>query len=49
MMSMRSGLFLPVFDETADPAVVARLSVGGAEIDWDQPGHSPYDRSHAVL
>jgi hypothetical protein len=28
MMPLRSGLFLPVFGELADPAVVAGLSVG---------------------
>ncbi len=59
MMPMRSGLFLPVFDELADPAAVAGLSAGaeeagcviarGAEIDWDQPGRFPYDRTHAEL
>jgi hypothetical protein len=26
MMPMRSGLFLPLFDELADPAIIARLS-----------------------
>jgi hypothetical protein len=25
-MPMRSGLFLPLFDELADPAIIARLS-----------------------
>ena len=25
-MPMRSGLFLPPFDEPADPAIIARLS-----------------------
>ena len=59
MMPMRSGLFLLVFDELAGPAVVAGLSAGaeeagcmiahGAEIDWDRPGHSAYDRTHAGL
>jgi hypothetical protein len=31
VMPMRSGLLLPIFDEFADPAVVAGLSVDGAE------------------
>lgn len=31
---MRSGLFLPLFDELADPAVVARLSVEAEEAGW---------------
>jgi alkanesulfonate monooxygenase SsuD/methylene tetrahydromethanopterin reductase-like flavin-dependent oxidoreductase (luciferase family) len=34
-MAMRSGLFLPLFDELADPAVVARLSVEAEQADWD--------------
>jgi len=29
MMPMRSGLFLPVFDEIADRAAAARLAAGG--------------------
>jgi alkanesulfonate monooxygenase SsuD/methylene tetrahydromethanopterin reductase-like flavin-dependent oxidoreductase (luciferase family) len=33
-MPMRSGLFLPLFDELADPAVVARLSVEAEEAGW---------------
>jgi hypothetical protein len=28
---MRSGLFLPIFDELADPAIVARLSAEAEE------------------
>jgi len=48
MMPMRSGLFLPVFDEIADPAPPPGW-LRAAEIDWDWPGRSPYDRSHAVL
>ena len=31
---MRSGLFLPLFDELADPAVVARLSVEAEQAGW---------------
>ena len=31
---MRSGLFLPLFDELADPAVVARLSGEAEEAGW---------------
>ena len=33
--SMRSGLFLPLFDELADPAMVARLSAEAEEAGWD--------------
>ena len=32
---MRSGLFLPLFDALADPAVVARLSAEADEARWD--------------
>ena len=31
---MRSGLFLPIFDELADPAIVARLSAEADEAGW---------------
>jgi alkanesulfonate monooxygenase SsuD/methylene tetrahydromethanopterin reductase-like flavin-dependent oxidoreductase (luciferase family) len=31
---MRSGLFMPLFDELADPAVVARLCVEAEEVGW---------------
>src|SRR4029453_19376324 len=31
---MRSGLFMPLFDALADPAVVARLSVEAEEAGW---------------
>ncbi len=31
---MRSGLFLPLFDELADPAMVARLSAEAEEASW---------------
>ena len=31
---MRSGLFLPLFDELADPAVVARLAAEAEEAGW---------------
>jgi alkanesulfonate monooxygenase SsuD/methylene tetrahydromethanopterin reductase-like flavin-dependent oxidoreductase (luciferase family) len=31
---MRSGLFVPIFDELADPAVVARLSAEAEEAGW---------------
>src|SRR5919198_3672174 len=30
----RSGLFLPLFDELADPALVARLSVAAEDAGW---------------
>jgi alkanesulfonate monooxygenase SsuD/methylene tetrahydromethanopterin reductase-like flavin-dependent oxidoreductase (luciferase family) len=32
---MRTGLFLPLFDELADPAFVARLSAAAEEAGWD--------------
>jgi alkanesulfonate monooxygenase SsuD/methylene tetrahydromethanopterin reductase-like flavin-dependent oxidoreductase (luciferase family) len=32
---MRSGLFVPLFDELADPATVARLSAEAEEAGWD--------------
>jgi alkanesulfonate monooxygenase SsuD/methylene tetrahydromethanopterin reductase-like flavin-dependent oxidoreductase (luciferase family) len=32
---MRSGLFVPLFDELADPALVARLSAKAEEAGWD--------------
>jgi len=32
---MRSGLYLPLFDELADPMVVARLSAEAEEAGWD--------------
>src|SRR5918994_2135367 len=32
---MRSGLFLPLFDSLADPAVVARLASEAEEAGWD--------------
>jgi alkanesulfonate monooxygenase SsuD/methylene tetrahydromethanopterin reductase-like flavin-dependent oxidoreductase (luciferase family) len=32
---MRSGLFLPIFDELADPAIVARLSAEAEQASWD--------------
>src|SRR4051812_31868069 len=32
---MRSGLFLPIFDELSEPAVVARLAAEGEEAGWD--------------
>lgn len=31
---MRSGLFLPLFDQLADPAIVARLSAEAEEAGW---------------
>src|SRR5437764_2975290 len=34
MMAMRSGLYLPIFDELADPAVIARLSANAEEAGW---------------
>jgi probable F420-dependent oxidoreductase len=34
-MAMRSGLFLPPFDELADPASVARLAAAAEEAGWD--------------
>jgi alkanesulfonate monooxygenase SsuD/methylene tetrahydromethanopterin reductase-like flavin-dependent oxidoreductase (luciferase family) len=33
-MPMRSGLFLPLFDELADPSIIARLSVEAEEVGW---------------
>jgi alkanesulfonate monooxygenase SsuD/methylene tetrahydromethanopterin reductase-like flavin-dependent oxidoreductase (luciferase family) len=32
---MRTGLFVPLFDELADPAIVARLSAEAEEAGWD--------------
>ena len=32
---LRSGLFVPIFDDLADPAVVARLSAEAEEVGWD--------------
>jgi alkanesulfonate monooxygenase SsuD/methylene tetrahydromethanopterin reductase-like flavin-dependent oxidoreductase (luciferase family) len=32
---MRFGLFIPLFDELADPALVARLSAAAEEAGWD--------------
>jgi hypothetical protein len=32
---MRSGLFVPIFDALADPALVARLSAEAGEAGWD--------------
>jgi alkanesulfonate monooxygenase SsuD/methylene tetrahydromethanopterin reductase-like flavin-dependent oxidoreductase (luciferase family) len=34
MMPMRSGLFLPIFDELADPAIIVRLSAEAEEAGW---------------
>ena len=34
VMAMRSGLYLPVFDELADPAIIARLSAEADEAGW---------------
>jgi len=31
---MRSGLFLPLFDQLADPALVARLADEAEEAGW---------------
>ena len=31
---MRSGLFLPLFDELADPALVARLAAEAEDAGW---------------
>jgi alkanesulfonate monooxygenase SsuD/methylene tetrahydromethanopterin reductase-like flavin-dependent oxidoreductase (luciferase family) len=33
-MSVRSGLFVPLFDELADPAVVARISAEAEDAGW---------------
>ena len=35
MPPMRSGLFVPLFGELADPAIVARLSAEAEEAGWD--------------
>jgi alkanesulfonate monooxygenase SsuD/methylene tetrahydromethanopterin reductase-like flavin-dependent oxidoreductase (luciferase family) len=32
---MRSGLFVPIFDQLADPALVARLSAEAEDVGWD--------------
>jgi alkanesulfonate monooxygenase SsuD/methylene tetrahydromethanopterin reductase-like flavin-dependent oxidoreductase (luciferase family) len=32
---MRSGVFLPLFDQLADPALVARLAAEAEEFGWD--------------
>ena len=32
---MRSGLFIPLFDELADPNLVARLAAEAEEAGWD--------------
>jgi alkanesulfonate monooxygenase SsuD/methylene tetrahydromethanopterin reductase-like flavin-dependent oxidoreductase (luciferase family) len=32
---MRSGLFVPLFDELADPALVAQLAAEAEEVGWD--------------
>ena len=42
-MPVRSGLFLPLFDELAGPAVVARLSVEAEQAGW----HGVFVRDHA--
>ena len=53
-----SGVFLPIFGELADPGSspgwcgaeeAGCMNVHGAEIDWDQLGRFPYDRTHAEL
>ena len=33
-MSMRSGLFVPLFDELADPAVLADISAEAENAGW---------------
>jgi alkanesulfonate monooxygenase SsuD/methylene tetrahydromethanopterin reductase-like flavin-dependent oxidoreductase (luciferase family) len=43
---MRSGLFLPLFDELADPVVVARLASQAEEAGWD--GVFVWDRLHWI-
>ena len=35
MPALRSGLYLPLFDELADPALVARLAAEAEEAGWD--------------
>jgi alkanesulfonate monooxygenase SsuD/methylene tetrahydromethanopterin reductase-like flavin-dependent oxidoreductase (luciferase family) len=35
IVPMRSGLFVPIFDALADPALVARLSAEAEEAGWD--------------
>jgi alkanesulfonate monooxygenase SsuD/methylene tetrahydromethanopterin reductase-like flavin-dependent oxidoreductase (luciferase family) len=32
---MRSGLFVPIFDQLADPALVARLSAEAEDAGWN--------------
>src|SRR4051812_41010162 len=34
-MTLRSALWLPIFDELADPIVVARLAAEAEEAGWD--------------
>jgi alkanesulfonate monooxygenase SsuD/methylene tetrahydromethanopterin reductase-like flavin-dependent oxidoreductase (luciferase family) len=41
---MRSGLFVPLFDALADPAVVARLAAEAEEAGWD--GFFVWDQIH---
>ena len=41
---MRSGLFVPLFDSLADPAVVARLAAEAEEAGWD--GFFVWDQIH---
>jgi len=36
---------LSIIELRAEKCMIAR----GAEIDWGQPGRSPYDRTHAEL
>jgi hypothetical protein len=38
----------PLADHLVTPQNAALL-LGAAEIDWGQPGHSSYDRTHAEL
>ena len=35
IVPMRSGLFVPIFDALANPALVARLSADAEEAGWD--------------
>jgi hypothetical protein len=57
-MPMVLACSLPIFGELADPGSspgwcgaeeAGCMNVHGAEIDWDQLGRFPYDRTHAEL
>jgi hypothetical protein len=41
-----TGLFLPLFEALADPAVVARLAGAAEEAGWDPPAGAQLDFGH---